>query len=447
MNTRRSLLQFLGGSLAASFVPWRALADGSTASSEDFFIFVHASGGWDVMLSTDPRNTRTGLIEPPHSGNMTKTGIRLWTDAPLGDGNSSFQLVQPKGSNIVFGPAIGNLSNYASRMTLFNGLAMNTVSHPDGTIFAATGRHLAGGRVPASSVDTIIASELGTSQLLPLVSIRFPSYAVDGIDPRAIPLKVDSIGAIGKVLTRSTKYSTVATRDAVTMMLSAEAKDLAKEAFYPEPQANFGLQLDALRGILSGNLKDAFTDATLKAKYPSFAYTGTSQAVGAINAAFALEAMQRNISRCLSFAFSGFDTHTDNYDDHATSQQDMFDTIAELVKQLDSTPHPTKTGKKLADHTHILIVSEFCRTPQINLLGGRDHYPNNSAIIISPKFKGNTVIGSSDKDQLLPTAARTFASGARAPAPPDILSTLLSSAGIEPSTFVRDGEIMKEILV
>ena len=447
MNTRRSLLQFLGGSLAASFVPWRALAEGAKESSDDFFIFIHASGGWDVMLSTDPRNARTGLIEPPNTGNMTKGGIRLWADAPLGDGNSSFQLVQPKGSNLVFGPAIGNLSSYASRMTLFNGLAMNTVSHPDGTIFAATGRHLAGGRVPASSIDTIIASELGTSQLLPMVSIRFPSYAIDGIDPRAIPLKVDSIGAIGKVLTRSAKYSTAATRDAVTLMLSEEAKDLAKEAFYPEPQERFGLQLDALRGILSSNLKDVFTDATLKAKYPGFTYAGSSQTVGAINAAFALEAMQRNISRCISFAFSGFDTHTTNYDDHAASQQDMFDTIAELIKQLDTISHPTKTGKKLADHTHILVISEFCRTPQINLLGGRDHYPNNSAIIVSPKFKGNTVIGSSDKDQLLPMGSRAFVNGVRPAAPPDVLSTLLSSAGIEPSAFVRDGEVIKEILV
>ena len=438
-------MQLLGGSLASAFVPWRALADTTNGSSDDFFIFIHASGGWDVMLSTDPRNARSGIIEPPHTGNMTKTGIRLWTDAALGDGNSSFGLVQPKGSNLAFGPAIGNLSNYASRITLFNGLAMNTVSHPDGTVFSATGRHLAGGRVPASSIDTIIASELGTSQLLPVISIRFPSYAVDGIDARAVPLKVDSIGAIGKVLSRSTRYSTAETRDAVTLMLSAEAQDLAKEAFYPEPHDNFGMQLDALRGILSGNLKDAFTDTTLKAKYPTFVYNN-SQSVGAVNAAFALEAMQRNIVRCASFAFSGFDTHTSNYGDHAMSQQDMFDTLAELVKQLELLPHPTKTGKKLADHTHILVVSEFCRTPQINLQGGRDHYPNNSAILISPKFKANITVGSSDKDQLLPVASRAFANGVRAAAPPDVLATLLSAVGIEPATFVRDGEVIKEIL-
>ena len=57
----------------------------------------------------------------------------------------------------------------------------------------------------------------------------------------------------------------------------------------------------------------------------------------------------------------------------------------------------------------LLVVSDFCRTPQINLAGGRDHYPNNSALVISPRFRGNLVFGKSDPDQLLPARARRFA--------------------------------------
>ena len=53
--------------------------------------------------------------------------------------------------------------------------------------------------------------------------------------------------------------------------------------------------------------------------------------------------------------------------------------------------------QKLADHTHILVFSDFCRTPQINLSGGRDHYPNNSALVISPKFARGRSFGKTDR--------------------------------------------------
>ena len=113
---------------------------------------------------------------------------------------------------------------------------------------------------------------------------------------------------------------------------------------------------------------------------------------------------------------------------------------------MDAIPHPTKSGKKLSDHAHVLVVSEFCRTPQINLAGGRDHYPNNSALVISPRFRGGRSYGKTDVEQLLPATAGTFADGARPVAPPDLLATLLAAFKIEPRKYLRDGEVVKELL-
>src|SRR5436190_208231 len=84
----------------------------------------------------------------------------------------------------------------------------------------ATGRHLAGGRPPASSIDVAIANELGTAQLLPDIAIGFPaSYVGERLDRRAIPLRVASAGTIAKSLARSDAYLKDDDRAAITAVL------------------------------------------------------------------------------------------------------------------------------------------------------------------------------------------------------------------------------------
>jgi uncharacterized protein (DUF1501 family) len=135
--------------------------------------------------------------------------------------------------------------------------------------------------------------------------------------------------------------------------------------------------------------------------------------------------------RCVGFALGGLDTHNQNYKNHARTLQELFGTIATLVKLLDAA--------KLSDRTHILVVSDFCRTPQVNLAGGRDHYPNNSALVISPRFKRGRTFGKTDVEQLLPAGDRPYT-------PPDLLATFLHAFGIDPRRYLRDGDIMPELL-
>src|SRR5258705_6288228 len=107
----------------------------------------------------------------------------------------------------VCGPGIVALIDMCDRLTIVNGLAMNTVSHPDDTAFSATGRHLAGGRAVAASIDVAIANELGQQQLLPDVAVQFPSSFVgERLDRRAIPLRVASAATLAKSLSRSDAY-------------------------------------------------------------------------------------------------------------------------------------------------------------------------------------------------------------------------------------------------
>jgi hypothetical protein len=447
---RRSFLRAAAGgtfaALASSPID-RALAD-TPAGETEFFVFIHASGGWDVTLWADPRNERRGIVEPATTDNTDTSQLHRWVDAPHDGEVKGFAPVRPSGSNITFGPGIGELCTLFDRLTVVNGLSMNTVSHPDGTLFSVTGRHLNGSRVPASSVDTVLASELGKTQLFPAVSVQFPSsyQGEPGLDRRAVPLVVGQIGTISRSLVRAGQYDTDADRDAVTALLSREAQVLASRSTYTDVLQGVSVQYEGLRRMLGSNLQEVFTANRLRQDHPELDYRARFAGNAAVNAAFVVEALKRNVVRCVGFAMGGFDTHTNNYRFQAQTQQELFEMVLALVRSLDKTPHPTRTASKLSDHTHILVVSDFCRTPQINMAGGRDHYPNNSALVISPRFRGNLVLGKSDPDQLLPARARRFSDGERAIAPPDLLATFVSAFGVPPRRYMRDGEIVPELL-
>jgi len=399
-------------------------------ASGDYFIFIHAAGGWDVTLWADPRNERKGLVEPASTDNTDIAPLAHWKSVKLDADTDTFAILEPNDVKMRLGPGIGDLYDLRDRLTIVNGLAMNTVSHPDGTAYSATGRHLAGGRPPAASVDVAIANERGTTQLLPDISVNFPSSFVgERLDRRAIPLRVASAATIAKSLARSEAYLADDDREAISTLLTQEAGDLAARSTFPETYERLEAQETALPHLLGNELKAAFTQKALMDAYPQFDYKARFIGAGVLAAAFALEAMKRDLVRCVGFSLGGLDTHNQNYKQHAHTQQELFGTIATLVKLLDQA--------KMSDRTHILVVSDFCRTPQINLNGGRDHYPNNSALVISPRFRGGRTFGSTDFEQLLPAGSLT---------PPDLLATFLHAFGIDHRRYLRDGDVIAEML-
>lgn len=445
-TTRRRFLQLVGTGAAASLTGGpllRALAD-SSVRSDDYFILIHQAGGWDVMLWSDPRNQEAGLIDPPTTAVCNKNGITGWVDEAIGNGLVSFKpLVR---GNYQYGPAMGSLVDLYDRLTVINGIAMNTVSHTDGTFFSSTGRRLAGGKPVASSIDTMLANEWGRTDLMPSVSLNFPStFLGKGLDGRVAPLRVSDVGVVAKSLYRSPIHLAAEDRDAVTAILTEEAAELAENAYAPAVPQGMALQYGALRRMMGSDTGQLFDAVKLKAAHPTFNYNASFQATAALNASFAIEAIKRRAVRCVSFQTASCDTHFANYSNHPMILQQTFEVIANLVREMDVTNFEG-SNDKLSDRVHILVISEFCRTPQINLTQGRDHYPNNSALIISPKFKGNYRYGSTDAEQLLPQPAGNFSDGNRAIAPADVLATFLGAFGTDPRKYMRDGEVVRALL-
>jgi hypothetical protein len=444
---RRTALQWIGGGLAALAFRRSLVRAATSKTNDEFFIFVHAQGGWDVTLWSDPRNQRAGIVDPASTANSDTGLMKLWKPVPLEGEAKTFEILTPSDVPMVFGPGIGDLYDLRDRLTIVNGLAMNTVSHPDGTAFSATGRHLQGGRSPASSIDVAVANELGVGQLIPDISVRFPSWFVGQLDRRAVPLRVGDAATIAKSLTRSDSYLRADDRSQISTLLAGEAHGLAKQSTSPDTYERFASQVDAEQRLITDKLADTFTKDALMKAYPQFDYKAKNLGEGVLGAAFAVEAIRRNLVRCIGFSLGGLDTHTSNYRQHGHTLIELFGTLAALVKLLDATPHPTRTSAKLSEHTHIYVFSDFCRTPQINLAGGRDHYPNNSALVISKRFVSGRVFGKTDAEQLLPADAGIKLTGGTRPlAPPDLMATFLHAFGIDPGPYVRDGEVVHDML-
>ncbi len=77
---------------------------------------------------------------------------------------------------------------------------------------------------------------------------------------------------------------------------------------------------------------------------------------------------------------------------------------------------------------------------------GGDHYPNNTTLVISSKFRGGTSYGATRRADLLPDISGSFTDGPRPVAPPDVLATLLASTGTDPRRYLRDGEVVRALL-
>jgi uncharacterized protein (DUF1501 family) len=74
----------------------------------------------------------------------------------------------------------------------------------------------------------------------------------------------------------------------------------------------------------------------------------------------------------------------------------------------------------------VLCLGEFGRTPKINPLGGRDHWPNGFSVALAGGgIRGGTVIGETDPE------------GTKPPVKPvsvgDLYATVLTAVGIDPT--------------
>ena len=95
--------------------------------------------------------------------------------------------------------------------------------------------------------------------------------------------------------------------------------------------------------------------------------------------------------RCVEVTLNGWDTHANNLEGQATQVKILDAAYASLIRDLKRL--------NLLESTLVICGGEFGRTPKINNLGGRDHWPHAfSMLVAGGGFAGGRVIGATDPE-------------------------------------------------
>ncbi len=121
--------------------------------------------------------------------------------------------------------------------------------------------------------------------------------------------------------------------------------------------------------------------------------------------------------RAIEVTLPGWDTHTNNFDGHRQQAQTLDPALAALVTELKQ--------HDLLDSTIVLVLGEFGRTPTVNPLDGRDHWPHAfSCLVGGGGLPAGRLIGATD-----PSGQK------RKPLHPvsiaDLFATIIARMGVE----------------
>jgi uncharacterized protein (DUF1501 family) len=115
-----------------------------------------------------------------------------------------------------------------------------------------------------------------------------------------------------------------------------------------------------------------------------------------------------------------------SWDSHA----DNFNIVRRLSGQLDRGWSQLLLDLKasgLLEQTTICWMGEFGRTPQINPMGGRDHFPNAwSCVLAGAGIVGGSIVGKTSDDGMEVVDRPITA--------PEFLATICRAVGVDPET-------------
>ncbi len=93
--------------------------------------------------------------------------------------------------------------------------------------------------------------------------------------------------------------------------------------------------------------------------------------------------------RAIEVTLNGWDTHAKNFTGHETQAKELDPAFATLIHDLKQ--------RDLLQSTVVLCIGEFGRTPKINPLEGRDHWPKGfSCVVGGGGLRSGTVIGETE---------------------------------------------------
>ena len=121
--------------------------------------------------------------------------------------------------------------------------------------------------------------------------------------------------------------------------------------------------------------------------------------------------------RCVEVTLDGWDTHVDNHNLTRKKVEVLDPAFAALIGDLKE--------RDLLDSTVVICAGEFGRTPKINGLGGRDHWPTGFSVVLAGGgIRAGIVLGETDPEG--------GAKPKREVKIADIHATVLTAVGLDP---------------
>ena len=455
--SRRNFLKAAAGFAGASILgvtPFRAFADATAlAPSDRCFVFLYFSGGFDVLLSLDPRDPSEFTAERVNETRILPGYSLLSTDSsfPTGVVRPTMRSDGPTPA-LEFGPAIGRLADHYDKLAVVRGIHMKTVAHEVGFRYFLTGKEPNGSAARGSSTATEIVGQLKPSVPVPSIAYNIESYN-DRYPGFANALRVSRASDLILTLSPSpTSLDSEIEKQLVDLRgqtVTCESQLYDTRGLVSQYRQARGQMNDVLGNQLNKSFQLEFETNTQKdplVDQRNMARAGIRSqynlpATGSVNydspagrAAMIAIALKQGISQCVSMNLvGGLDTHFGTQVTHATNQRSGWNAIADLVDDLRKSPHPA--GGTFLDRTTLLAFSEFSRTPLINSAGGRDHHISSSALLIGAGIKHNIAFGRAGDINMAPgvvdrKTGLPDANGVNI-LPEDVIATVLASAGVD----------------
>lgn len=418
--SRRGFLGLAGGFGAISMLPGIARATGAPKR----LVVVRADGGWDVTFCMDPRLSSSGVDGPDAVSNgeviASYGGLPIMANAVERPNMDAF------------------FSAHAGETIVINGISVGSIVHEECRLRIATGSRL------STSADMACLSAVahGSSETLPYLDLTGGGR----VGPHAA-----MAGSLGR-------------NNQILGLLDRELEFPAPGgASFPRytPQGGQRTALDEYLDVRRGRFADrlgaraatarvdtlgaamdrqrALMDSTLLQQGLSFGQAGS------LSSQCELAASLMASDFCHSASVDsgrGWDTHDDITEQHGLFD-DLFQGLNSLVDALQV--------EGIWNDTIVVVISEMTRTPKLNADGGKDHWPNTSALVFGGGLDGGRVLGGTTTSTL--DALPVNLESGQVDESRDTVITygrfaagVLHAAGVDTSVYMPDEEVLHGIV-
>ena len=363
-------------------------ADAAAHSRRGFLTAGLAGLAWLTPLGTVLARAEEKTDGPP------KSVIVLW----LGGGPSQLETFDPKPGTLIaagtgsiptaakgveLAPGLAHLAEQMNRVALVRSLTSPEGDHERGTYFLKTG-HQPDPTVVHASLGAIVC------HAMPANGVEIPRHV--SILPGQWPARGGFLGAefdAFKVFDPAEPVPDVTPR-VQTERFARRFEDLSvvEKAFAAKrgdrATTSHAGTIERARSMMSSEQLQAF-DVSREPAAVRAEYGNTAFGRGCLAARRLIEVGVR----CVEVTLSGWDSHANNHEIHKRLVGELDPAFAALLRDLER--------RKLLERTVVLCLGEFGRTPNVNAVGGRDHWPHNfAAAIAGCGIRGGTVVGESD---------------------------------------------------